>query len=213
VDGAVAWNVLREQHGEAVADAACELSTSKAAIERALKEVAPRGSLAAYKRKALEAIGNAGRASGEGHGNDQGTHTGDERCRNGCCVRWKATRWGTSSNSPGWGTPSRGRTSSSGSATQAITGRSRSTTSARRTGALRTVTGTFDIKSKMAKVPIGAYVKITYVNNKDVGVNRDGTPKQPMKVFRVQTDAEGDAAPPPAQTKQKATGSDDDVPF
>jgi hypothetical protein len=80
-------------------------------------------------------------------------------------------------------------------------------------GALRTVTGTFDIKSKMAKVPIGAYVKITYVNNKDVGVNRDGTPKQPMKVFRVQTDAEGDAAPPPAQTKQKPTGSDDDVPF
>lgn len=58
VDGAVAWKVLREQHGEAVADAACELSTSKAAIERALKEVAPRGSLAAYKRKALEAIGN-----------------------------------------------------------------------------------------------------------------------------------------------------------
>lgn len=58
VEGAVAWRVLREQHGEAVADAACELSTSKAAIERALKEIAPRGSLAAYKRKALEAIGN-----------------------------------------------------------------------------------------------------------------------------------------------------------
>jgi hypothetical protein len=75
-------------------------------------------------------------------------------------------------------------------------------------GELRTVTGTFDLKSKMAKVPVGSYVRIEYVNNKDVGVNRDGTPKQPMKVFRVQTDAEHDAPPAP-----KKTQDEDGVPF
>lgn len=76
-------------------------------------------------------------------------------------------------------------------------------------GELRTVTGTFDLKSKMAKVPVGSYVRIEYVNNKDVGVNRDGTAKQPMKVFKVQTDAEKDAAP---AAKPKAL-DEDSTPF
>lgn len=76
-------------------------------------------------------------------------------------------------------------------------------------GRLLTVTGTFDVKSKMAKVPVGAYVRIEYVNNKDMGLNRDGSAKNPMKVFKVQTDAEHDAKP----AAKKAAGSDDDIPF
>jgi hypothetical protein len=60
IDGEVAWKALESLHGTNVAMRACELTTSKAAIERALKEIAPRGSLAAFKRKALDEIAERG---------------------------------------------------------------------------------------------------------------------------------------------------------
>lgn len=60
VDGREAFDVLTRLYSAAVAQEACELSTSKAAIERALKTVAPRGSLAAYKRNVLDEIAKAG---------------------------------------------------------------------------------------------------------------------------------------------------------
>lgn len=56
VTGSVAHAVLERLHGREVADAACELSTSKAAIERALKKVAERGQLAGLRRQALDEI-------------------------------------------------------------------------------------------------------------------------------------------------------------
>jgi hypothetical protein len=56
LDGRVARSVLRDLHGEPVADAACEVSTSKAAVERAIGAVAPRGAKAPLVRTALEAI-------------------------------------------------------------------------------------------------------------------------------------------------------------
>jgi hypothetical protein len=61
VDGAVARAVLGELHGWDVADRACEFSTSKAAIERALRGVAATTGkkITHLKRDALEAIGEA----------------------------------------------------------------------------------------------------------------------------------------------------------
>jgi hypothetical protein len=75
-------------------------------------------------------------------------------------------------------------------------------------GRLWTVTATWDLKSKLAKVPKGSYVRIEYVNNKDLPPNRDGTAKQPMKVFRVQTDAQHDAPAAP-----KKAPDEDSIPF
>lgn len=60
LDGTIAANVLREQHGAAVAAAACEISTSKAAIERAVATVAAKGKKAAMVRGVLDAIAAAG---------------------------------------------------------------------------------------------------------------------------------------------------------
>src|SRR5207237_1289705 len=60
VDGGIVYTVLASLYNHDVAAKACEYTSSKAAIERALKEVAPRGSLAAYKRKALDEIAARG---------------------------------------------------------------------------------------------------------------------------------------------------------
>lgn len=59
LDGQIARQVLRDLHGEVVADAACEVSTSKAAVERALATVAVKGQKAAMMRAALKAIEEA----------------------------------------------------------------------------------------------------------------------------------------------------------
>ena len=59
IDGAVALRVLTQLHGAEVAQAACEVETSKAAIKAALKPGAKRGTLEAMFRAALDAIGTA----------------------------------------------------------------------------------------------------------------------------------------------------------
>lgn len=58
LDGAVARQVLREMYGDATADDACSFSTSKAAIERALKDRVEK--LAPAKREVMERIRAAG---------------------------------------------------------------------------------------------------------------------------------------------------------
>lgn len=58
IDAAAAGAVLERQHGHAVA--AMALETSQAAIERALREVAPRGKLAAYKRAVMADLNAVG---------------------------------------------------------------------------------------------------------------------------------------------------------
>jgi hypothetical protein len=62
VDGEVARRVLAELHGQDVADRACEWSTSKAAIERALRPVAAstEQKITHLKKSALAAIAAAG---------------------------------------------------------------------------------------------------------------------------------------------------------
>jgi hypothetical protein len=56
VNGAVAFKVVRELHGEAVADAAVEVATSKAAIERAVKPIVAKGECAGAMRRILQAV-------------------------------------------------------------------------------------------------------------------------------------------------------------
>lgn len=46
----------------------------------------------------------------------------------------------------------------------------------------------WDVTSKLAKVEPGMAVRVTYVSDKDMGVDRQGQPKNPMKVFRVEVD-------------------------
>jgi hypothetical protein len=60
LDGPTVFKVLREMHGEEVARAAVEMDTSKAALERALKLIAPPRGKARMVREALAAIGVAG---------------------------------------------------------------------------------------------------------------------------------------------------------
>jgi hypothetical protein len=60
LDGPTVFKVLREMHGEDVARAAVEMDTSKAALERALKLIAPPRGKARMVREALAAIGVAG---------------------------------------------------------------------------------------------------------------------------------------------------------
>jgi RecB family exonuclease len=62
VDGEIARRVLAELHGQDVADRACEWSTSKAAIERALRPVAAstEQKITHLKKSALAAIAAAG---------------------------------------------------------------------------------------------------------------------------------------------------------
>lgn len=56
LDATVTRNVLRDIHGAAVAEAACEISTSKAAVERALAPVAPPRGKTKLVRAAIDAI-------------------------------------------------------------------------------------------------------------------------------------------------------------
>jgi hypothetical protein len=60
LSGQIARKVLLERHGAEVADAACTFETSQAAIERALKPVAPNGGLAKLKRETIAEIEMAG---------------------------------------------------------------------------------------------------------------------------------------------------------
>lgn len=60
LDGEVAFKVLRERHGDAIASAAVEMSTSKAALERALGPIAPQRGKAAMVRATVDAIRDAG---------------------------------------------------------------------------------------------------------------------------------------------------------
>lgn len=59
--GMVAWHVLQERFGQEVAEKACELESSKAAIERALRPIAQQRGLriGALHRDVLTAIGEA----------------------------------------------------------------------------------------------------------------------------------------------------------
>ena len=56
VDGRVAFEVLSETYGEAVAKGACEMETSKAALTRALKDAVAKGKGAEALRDVLAAI-------------------------------------------------------------------------------------------------------------------------------------------------------------
>jgi hypothetical protein len=61
VDGEIARRVLAEIHGAEVAERACDWSTSKAAIERALRPLATKErKITHLKRDALAAIAEAG---------------------------------------------------------------------------------------------------------------------------------------------------------
>jgi hypothetical protein len=53
-------NLLREMYDDAIAEEAVEIKTSQAAIERALKQVAPKGELAAAKRKVMDLLQEVG---------------------------------------------------------------------------------------------------------------------------------------------------------
>ena len=64
-------------------------------------------------------------------------------------------------------------------------------------GRLWTVTATWDLKAKLARVPKGKYVRIEYVNNKDQPPLRDGTERSPMKIFRVQVEEGTELQQPP----------------
>lgn len=56
IDGDVAYAVMREKHGQDVADKAVIRKASQSGIERALKDVAPRGQLAAMQRAVMKEI-------------------------------------------------------------------------------------------------------------------------------------------------------------
>jgi hypothetical protein len=58
LDGDIAWRVLRDLHGQTVADAATKRTATQKGIEDALRQLA--GPLAPRKRKVLEAIDAAG---------------------------------------------------------------------------------------------------------------------------------------------------------
>ncbi len=60
VDGGVVYEGRREKHGQAVADAAVERSTSKKRIKEALGKVAGKGQLAAMERSALADVKDRG---------------------------------------------------------------------------------------------------------------------------------------------------------
>jgi hypothetical protein len=57
LSGRIAFEVLRERCGQDVAQAACEVETSKAAIQRAIKDVALKGTAAGVLRDVLDEIG------------------------------------------------------------------------------------------------------------------------------------------------------------
>lgn len=65
IDGDIAYAVLKEQHGQAVADAAVTRKATQKGIEDALKFVGARGQVAELKRKAMDAIREAGGTSRE----------------------------------------------------------------------------------------------------------------------------------------------------
>jgi hypothetical protein len=60
VDGEVAFAALEEKYGNAVALRACSFEVSKASVERAMAEIAPKGKKAAYVREAMAEIANSG---------------------------------------------------------------------------------------------------------------------------------------------------------
>lgn len=60
LDGDVAYEVVRELHGQAVADKAVARDATQTGIERALKEIAPHGQLASMKKAVLVAIEQKG---------------------------------------------------------------------------------------------------------------------------------------------------------
>jgi hypothetical protein len=65
--------------------------------------------------------------------------------------------------------------------------------------------------AQIAPVKRGARIRIEYVDDRpNDGVDREGAPLNPTKLYRVQVDdgRAAHAAPAPA-----ATGTDDDIPF
>jgi hypothetical protein len=71
-------------------------------------------------------------------------------------------------------------------------------------GVVYSAPGSAGLNPKMAKVKPGEKVWITYVDDKEMGKNRDGTDKNPMKVFKVEVDD--------SQPQLAATGSDGAAP-
>lgn len=69
-------------------------------------------------------------------------------------------------------------------------------------GVMYSAPGSAGLNPKMVKIEAGAKVWITYIDDKEMGKNRDGTDKNPMKVFKVEID---DAV---EQPQLAATGSD-----
>lgn len=60
IDGDIAYEVIREAHGQEVADKAVAREATQTGIERALKTIAPHGKLAAMKKAVLKAIEERG---------------------------------------------------------------------------------------------------------------------------------------------------------
>jgi len=60
IDGHKAYSIIYELHGAAVAASACDMETSQAAIERALRPVAPARGLKALKTALLERLDSEG---------------------------------------------------------------------------------------------------------------------------------------------------------
>lgn len=60
IDGDIAYSVLKEQHGQAIADAAVTRKATQKGIEDALKFVGAKGQVAELKRKAMDVIRERG---------------------------------------------------------------------------------------------------------------------------------------------------------
>jgi hypothetical protein len=63
LDGDIAYEVVRELHGQAIADVAVAREATQTSIENALKFVAPHGDLASAKRRVLNVIKERGGTS------------------------------------------------------------------------------------------------------------------------------------------------------
>lgn len=81
-------------------------------------------------------------------------------------------------------------------------------------GVVYSAPGSAGLNGKMAKVDPGSRVWITYIDDKVMGKNRDGTDKNPMKVFKVEVDdgqlalaPTGTNGPAPSGGPAGATGS------
>jgi hypothetical protein len=55
-------------------------------------------------------------------------------------------------------------------------------------GVVYSVAGSAGLNGKIGKAVAGQAIWITYVADREIGLDRDGKPKNPMKVFKVEVD-------------------------